>query len=159
MLWGLGFQWHFLKLLQLLELLKLLVNICEESPFYFNRKTTLIAKPFTLSDCDCCVIIRLYKNVPNKLISIFVIASSIETKFFESLNSWLKQIVFISHFMMEVDNLIPTLGGYNLEIFGKNDVEKYKCYICRKVMKDAIQLPHLVHPKRTCLTCYTANIR
>ena len=103
--------------------------------------------------------IRPYKNVPNKLISIFVIASCIETTLFESLNSWLKQIVFTSHFMMEEVNLIPILGGYNLEIFVKNDVEKYKCYICGKVMKDAIQLPHLVHPKRTCLTCYKANIR
>ena len=98
-------------------------------------------------------------NVANQIISIFVIASSTETIFLHRLNSWLKQIVFTSHFMMEVDNLIPVLGGYDLEIFGKNDIEKHKCYICRKVMIDAIQLPHLVHPKRTCLTCYTANIR
>ena len=61
--------------------------------------------------------------------------------------------------MMEMDNLISVPGGYDLEIFGKNDIEKYKCYICKKVMIDAIQLPHLVDPKRACLTYYTANIR
>ena len=60
---------------------------------------------------------------------------------------------------MEVDNSIPVQGGYDLEIFGENDIEKYKCYFCRKVMKDAIQLPYLDTPLRTCLTCYTAKIR
>ena len=60
---------------------------------------------------------------------------------------------------MEADHSITIIGGYDLEIFGKNDIEKYKCYICRKVMKDAIQLPYLVQPKRTCRKCYTANIR
>ena len=55
---------------------------------------------------------------------------------------------------MEVDHLITNIGGYDLD-----KIEKYKCYICRKVMIDAIQLPYLVPPKRTCLTCYTAKIR
>ena len=66
--------------------------------------------------------------------------------------------------MMEVDNLdaasvIP--GGYNLDIFDEVEmrIEKYKCAVCKKVLKNAIQLPDLNAPSRACFTCFTANIR
>lgn len=65
--------------------------------------------------------------------------------------------------MMEVDNLNAvsvTSGGYDLEIFHeKENIERYKCDICRKVLKNAIQLQESSVPTRRCLTCYTANAR
>ena len=65
---------------------------------------------------------------------------------------------------MEVDSsngVRVTLGGYDLEIFDEKEenIEKYKCDVCRKVLKNAIQLPESSVPGRRCLTCYTANIR
>ena len=71
----------------------------------------------------------------------------------------LKQIGLTLQLLMEVDSLASVPGGFDLEIFNENDIEKYKCCICRKVIKDAIQLPQLDRPTRACLTCYTANIR
>ena len=63
-------------------------------------------------------------------------------------------------FTMELDKSDCFSDGYNLEIFDKEtDVQGYICVICKKVMKDAIQLPLLNVPARACLKCYTANIR
>ena len=66
--------------------------------------------------------------------------------------------------MMEVDRLHRAnfaSGGYDLEIFDESEIriEKYKCVVCRKVLKNAIQLPNSNIPSRACLTCYTENIR
>ena len=66
--------------------------------------------------------------------------------------------------MMEVDSLhraSSTSGGYELDIFDESEmcIEKYKCAVCRKVLKNAIQLPDSNVPSRVCLTCYTENIR
>lgn len=61
--------------------------------------------------------------------------------------------------LMEVNSLASIPGGYDLEIFTDDGIEKYKCCICRKVIKDAIQLPQLDRPTRACLACYTGNIR
>ena len=66
---------------------------------------------------------------------------------------------------MEVDNLnavsvTHTPGGYDLEIFDeKENIERYTCDVCRKVLKNAIQLPEASVPTRRCRTCYTASIR
>ena len=57
--------------------------------------------------------------------------------------------------------------GYDLEIFDKikvNIFEKYKCVVCKKVLKNAIQfIPDSNVPSRACRTCYmnthTANTR
>ena len=69
------------------------------------------------------------------------------------------QIGLILQPLMELDSLASIPGGYDLEIFNEDDIEKYKCCICGKVIKDAIQLPQLDRPRRACLTCYTGNIR
>ena len=69
------------------------------------------------------------------------------------------QIGLILQPLMELDSLASIPGGYDLEIFNEDDIEKYKCCICRKVIKYAIQLPQLDRPTRACLTCYTGNIR
>lgn len=66
--------------------------------------------------------------------------------------------------MMESDSLYHTSftsGGYDLDIFDESRmaIEKYKCAVCRKVLKNAIQLPDLNIPTRACRTCYTENIR
>ena len=66
--------------------------------------------------------------------------------------------------MMEVDRLHRasfTSGGYDLDIFDESEmrIEKYKCAVCRKVLKNAIQLPNSNIPSRACLTCYTENTR
>ena len=61
---------------------------------------------------------------------------------------------------MYVDNLNSATGGYQLKIFKNvSDIEKYKCMLCRNVLKDAIQLPQLNCPGRACVKCYTENIR
>lgn len=48
--------------------------------------------------------------------------------------------------------------GYDLEIFDKikvNIFEKYKCVVCKKVLKNAIQfIPDSNVPSRACRTCY-----
>ena len=57
--------------------------------------------------------------------------------------------------------------GYDLEIFDEiqvNIFEKYKCAVCKKVLKNAIQfIPDSNVPSRACRTCYmythTANTR
>ena len=66
--------------------------------------------------------------------------------------------------MMEVDHLNAvsvTSGGYDVEIFDEkeNIIERYKCDVCRKVLKNAIQLQESSVPTRRCLTCYTTNVR
>lgn len=67
--------------------------------------------------------------------------------------------------MMEVDNssnvAVGTPGGFDLEIFDESTetIEKYKCGICLKVLKNAIQLIQLNVPTRTCLSCFTTNVR
>ena len=50
--------------------------------------------------------------------------------------------------------------GYDLEIFDETEVtilEKYKCAVCKKVLKKAIQFipePDSNVPLRACHTCY-----
>lgn len=68
--------------------------------------------------------------------------------------------------MMELDNsdnniVAGAAGGFDLEIFDESteNIEKYKCGICGKVLKNAIQLPQLSVPTRTCLTCFSTNVR
>ena len=67
--------------------------------------------------------------------------------------------------MMEVDNsdtvAFGTAGGFDLEIFDESaeTIEKYKCSVCGKVLKNAIQLIQLSVPTRTCLACFTTNVR
>ena len=63
--------------------------------------------------------------------------------------------------MMEVDSLDAaslTSGGYDVDISheDKMGIEKYKCAVCRKILKNAMQLPDLDVPSRACYTCYTA---
>ena len=66
--------------------------------------------------------------------------------------------------MMQVDNLDAaslTAGGYDVDIIyeDKMCIEKYKCTVCRKILKNAMQLPDLDVPSRACSTCYTAILR
>ena len=51
-------------------------------------------------------------------------------------------------------------GGYDLESFDEIEAEKYKCAVCKNVLKNAIQytLDSNV-PLRACYSCYTANTR
>ena len=73
--------------------------------------------------------------------------------------------------MTEVDSLDAASvthhhdGGYDLKIFDEIEVsilEKYKCAVCKKVLKNAIQfISESNVPSRACDTCYmdTANTR
>lgn len=61
---------------------------------------------------------------------------------------------------MELDKSDCFSGGYDLEIFDEEtDVQRYICVICKKVLKNAIQLQLLNVPERACLKCYRSNIR
>ena len=61
------------------------------------------------------------------------------------------------------DNSDSVAGGYAIEIFMEDIFKKYTkyiCTICRKVLRNAIQLlPNLDIPKRACCTCYTTKVR
>ena len=64
---------------------------------------------------------------------------------------------------MEIDlteDFFSSSNGYDLKLFEKgNHLEKYKCAICEKVLRDAVQIPHNQSPKRACRKCYTENLR
>lgn len=68
----------------------------------------------------------------------------------------------MAQFNMENDNSDSITEGYDWAIFDEDYIEKYVkyiCAICGKVLKEAVQLPHLDIPTRACHSCYTANIR
>ena len=77
----------------------------------------------------------------------------------------------MSKFMTEVDSSDAASVthhhdvGYDLENFDKTEVsipEKYKCAVCKKVLKNAIQfISDSNVPSRACHTCYMdlANTR
>ena len=65
----------------------------------------------------------------------------------------------MSQFNMENDNSNSVIGGYDLAIFDEDNIDKYMCAICGKVLKEAIQLPQLDIPTRACHSCYATNIR
>ena len=59
-----------------------------------------------------------------------------------------------------VEDLSSGSGGYDLKLFGKGyHLERYKCAICRKILRDAVQIPQSQSPKRACRKCYIGNIR
>ena len=64
---------------------------------------------------------------------------------------------------MEIDltaDLFSSSGGYDLKLFDKGcHLERLKCAICEKVLRDAVQIPHNQSPKRACRKCYTEKIR
>lgn len=50
-------------------------------------------------------------------------------------------------------------GGYKVELFDKSfDLEKYKCAICDKILRDPVQIPQTSNPRRACQKCYTSKI-
>ena len=59
------------------------------------------------------------------------------------------------------DVAVGTPGGFGLDIFDESaeTIEKYRCGVCGKVLKNAIQLIQLTVPTRTCLACFTTNVR
>ena len=70
----------------------------------------------------------------------------------------------MSKFITEGDSLSAAIvthgGGYDLEIFDEIEVEKYKCAVCKKVLKNAFQFtPDSNVTSRACHSCYTANTR
>ena len=54
-------------------------------------------------------------------------------------NIYLEEFGLMAKFMTEVDSLDVISGGYDLENFNEIEVEKYKCAICKKPLKNAIQ--------------------
>ena len=63
---------------------------------------------------------------------------------------------------MDIDCTAEDLssGGYDLKLFDKGyHLERYKCAICEKILRDAVQIPQSQSPKRACRKCYTENIR
>ena len=51
-------------------------------------------------------------------------------------------------------------SGYALELFAKDaNIENYKCVICQKILRDAIQIPESDIPTRACMKCYKVNVR
>ena len=72
--------------------------------------------------------------------------------------------VFSSKFAMEIDcGEYPSYnssGGYDLALFEKAHLlEKYECVICKKILRDAVQIHENQEPRRACRKCYTDNIR
>lgn len=72
--------------------------------------------------------------------------------------------MFSSKVAMEIDGVQDVLSdsndGYDLDLFEKsNYVEKYKCAICRKVLRNAVQVPQDQVAMRACQKCYVDNIR
>lgn len=50
--------------------------------------------------------------------------------------------------------------GYDLDLFENKDfLQKYKCGICRNILRDALQIPQTQVPMRACRKCYADNIR
>ena len=68
---------------------------------------------------------------------------------------------------MEIDDAEDLLfgsgsNGYDLALFlfEKDDfLEKYKCAICRKVLRNTVQISHNLAARRACRKCYIDNIR
>lgn len=72
-----------------------------------------------------------------------------------------------SKFTMEIDEAEDLLSGsgssgYDLALFFfENDqfLEKYKCTICRKILRNTVQVSNNQSARRACRKCYTDNIR
>lgn len=60
---------------------------------------------------------------------------------------------------MEIDHP-PQRSGYSLKLFiDPKLAEKFICTICKNVLKNAVQIPESLDPKRACQDCYKDNIR
>ena len=60
---------------------------------------------------------------------------------------------------MEIDHP-PQRSGYSLKLFiDPKPAEKFICTICKNVLKNAVQIPESLDPKRACQDCYKDNIR
>ena len=60
---------------------------------------------------------------------------------------------------MEIDHP-PQSSGYSLKLFiDPKPAEKFICTICKNVLKNAVQIPESLDPKRACQDCYKDNIR
>ena len=73
--------------------------------------------------------------------------------------------VLSSQFTMEIDepkDLLSGSGssGYDLALF-ENDhfLEKYKCTICRKILRNTVQVSNNQAARRACRKCYVDKIR
>ena len=67
-------------------------------------------------------------------------------------------------FVMEIDcgedSSCSSSGGYNLALFEKvHLLKKYECALCKKILRDAVQIPESQEPMRACRKCYAGNIR
>ena len=61
---------------------------------------------------------------------------------------------------MDMDALNIYTSGYASELFAKDvNIENYKCVICQKILRDAIQIPDSDIPARACMKCYKVNVR
>ena len=50
--------------------------------------------------------------------------------------------------------------GYNPKLFiNQEAAAKYLCTICSYVLRDPVQIPQSLDPKRACKDCYNENIR
>ena len=69
-------------------------------------------------------------------------------------------ITMITNKAADLSAVFPHFGGYELSLFEEGQhTEKYKCTLCRKVLKKSLQLLNGPVPKRACYMCYTENIR
>lgn len=69
-------------------------------------------------------------------------------------------ITMITNKAADLSAVFPHLGGYELLLFEEGQhTEKYKCTLCRKLLKKSLQLLNGPVPKRACYMCYTENIR
>ena len=60
---------------------------------------------------------------------------------------------------MEIDRP-PQRSGYSLKLFVDPKLaETFICTICKNVLKNAVQIPESLDPKRACQDCYKDNIR
>ena len=60
---------------------------------------------------------------------------------------------------MEIDRP-PQRSGYSLKLFVDAKLaETFICTICKNVLKNAVQIPESLDPKRACQDCYKDNIR
>lgn len=65
----------------------------------------------------------------------------------------------MSKFQMEVDAPSSKIG-YSTKLFeDPQAINKFICEICNNVLRDAVQIPQSVDPKRACGDCYKNNIR
>lgn len=65
----------------------------------------------------------------------------------------------MSKFQMEVDAPSSRVG-YSTKLFKNSQaIKKFICAICNNVLRDPVQIPQSVDPKRACSDCYKNNIR